>query len=370
MKSSSEDKVPSTTENINIDTHTEEMESNRSSQPDVKRIDFSPSLRVPKPPNITIQIRNTNENETDNSGNQTKLARQVYMQPPEIPALHQLLNANVANALLLPQNPILLAFPGANQIFGGNVQNQIPNIQWNLPANANPIENVFNPASKKKNHVIKRYSIKRIHAQFLLEDIPGIDLIHDLETGANVRIKIDVHPNSATVFIEGSKVKASTALSYMKRFVNKEVKLLYFPSESHVIPIFIDNLFRLSNKLSLRNLISQLNKWETKLNSKEMKNNKCQTIGVKFHLLEMIRKNTYAANKLCFAIAKIGEAKKHCNLLLDFKRECLLLPASTKIDTAKLETIKDSFYFLFYRKRTIDEYRTYLKALNPRFEWK
>lgn len=359
------------TENTNTETLTEKKKSNENTQFDVNRTD-APLLSVPKPPQITVQIRNSDKNQTDSSANHTNVApRQVYMQPPQAPPTAlQLLNANISKALLMTPN--FFAFPVANpinQILGVNAH-QVQNMQQNLPVNANPIENVFNPASKKKNHVIKKHSIKRTHAQFLLEDIPGIDLIHDLETGANVRIKVDVHPNSATVLIEGPKVKVSIVLSYMKRFFKDEVKALQFPSESQEIPNFIDNLFRFSTNCSLTTLLMQLTKWETKLRSNEMKNKKDQTIGIKLQLLEMIRRNTYIANKLCFAIAKMGEAKKHCNFLQDFKRECLVLPASTKISAAKLETIKDSFYFLFYRKRSLDEYRSHLKAMNPRFEWK
>lgn len=275
--------------------------------------------------NIVIKLNNMQSNDNTFAYN-----RQFTIDPS---CSHLTQGVNVQNGNFFVQNPVVYQLPSTSYI---------PMINSNvLPTNCEIAGNTIQ-ASKRRT-----MSIDAAHARFFLEDIPGIDFIHFIETECNVMIKVSFDKHKVgLITIAGSKKNIATVKMFLIMYIKKNIDLFLIPRDPKSITKFLRNSFTVNIKNKVISVYHKLRHCAKQYNI-------CKNLKEKLTIAIQINSHTYILNKV-FSKSNVDEIKNHMVTLNDIYNKCK--ETDNELSQILIEQLKESFYFVYYKRRSLNTY--------------
>lgn len=279
---------------------------------------------------------------------QFSVNREFYMEPtmPQLPQTITIANQSA----MYNSNPLMYQLPQLSSyipLFNTNVlptnsMVQFSSVQPNASNNPTIKRNFdINANNQQKTKIMK---IKAEHACFLLEEMPGIDLIHNFENEFNVSIKIWLdHQRNGMIKVLGDKQFVGPVKTALNRYLQEEIRSLIVPNDSQDFVDFIKTYWKPGiQKLAARRFTAY--KYFKKMVRRT--ENTCK----KLDFMAKMRSDIILINQYVAAnTSGFSDIKHHMTILRNVwnsnQYRCV------KFQRSQYEQIKESFYYVFYKTK-------------------
>lgn len=270
------------------------------------------------PSNIQIKLNNTM---LDN--NQFSQNRQFFVEPLLQPGI------TIQGENCYQPNPVVYQIPP-----------YLPFMNANIPINYN-LNNDLHINERKALFIDYK------EARFFIEDIPGIDFIHYLESECNAMIKVSLdHQRNGVITIMGTRKSSRVIKVAIRMYIGSCLHLLLIPSKSPILYTFLRNIFKNDSKNKIKQSFKKFKHCEQKY--------KITTdIEEKLRLTVNMAVISFTLNK-AYTNCNFKETKSHLDKLKDVYSKTR--KGNFELTQAQIEEIKEFYYFLYYKRRTLKDY--------------